>query len=133
MDGFFDLIVLVLELDDFGVGKDKEPIGMKWSGEEGFGFLMDLFQEGFQLIGGIAQAQGLHGAQSGFETSGAQEDVLQELLISVGEITLVFWQKGWIEALAGAGDFHLDRRGAQVKGTFRCVAIGAIAGLEKPG
>jgi len=82
MDGGFDLIMVVFEVDDFGVGEEAKPIRGQGAGEEILGLLVELFQELFSLFGRVAQAHGLEGAPRGGKALGSQEDVLEQLLIT---------------------------------------------------
>ncbi len=126
MDGLFDLVVLVFEFDELGVDKEAQPVRWEWAGEEGLGFLMKFFEQLFDLLGAVAQAEGLEGAAGGIEAFGAQQDVAQELLIGFGEMALVFRQEGRIEALAGAGPVQLNGGAADLEGTGGSKAVGAI-------
>ena len=126
MDGGFDLAVLVLEVDDFGVREEHQPIGGQGAGEEILGFLVELLEQLFGLLGRIAQAHGLEGAPGGGEAFGLQENVLEQVLIGLGQVPLVFGQHGGIEALAGAGAFKGHRGSADVHGARRGITIGAI-------
>jgi hypothetical protein len=70
MDRRFDLVLPVFEFDDFGIGKEAEPVRGQGPAEERFGLLVEFLPEGFDLVGGVAQAQGLETATGDGTSSG---------------------------------------------------------------
>jgi len=102
MDRLADMILIVFEVDELGVGKEAEPVWGQRAGEKRPGFLMELLEQLLGLLGRIAQAHGLEGAPGGSKAAGPQENVLQQLLVGLGQVALVFGQQGRIKALAGA-------------------------------
>src|SRR5215472_11464203 len=129
MHGFFDLLMLVFELNDFGIDKQSQPIGGQWPGEEVLGFLVKFLQELFDLFGAIAQTQSLERAAGSGEATGAQQDVAQQLLIGFRQITLMFWQDRRIKALPGSWALQVYRGGADVQGALWSIAVGAVLGM----
>jgi hypothetical protein len=128
VDGFEDVVVFVFEVDDFGVDEEGVPIGRERPAIEVFGFQKEFVEQVFELFWGVAQVEGLEGADGGFEGFGLEKDLAEEFGVSFGDVALVFGKDGRVEALAGAGDFNGDWSGSQVKRALWRVAIGAIVG-----
>lgn len=129
MDGSFNFVVLIFEFHDFGIDVEEEPIGRERAVKELMSFLVQFSEQLLNLLRGVGQAEVLHRAQGGFETFGLEEDRIKEFLIGVGQIALVFWKQGRIEAMTCAGSVQLQRSGADMEGAFRSVTIGAVLGM----
>ena len=70
MDRWADVVLVIFEVDELGIGKEAEPVRGEGPGEEGPGLLMELLEQLFGLFGRIAQAQGLEGAPGGGKVAG---------------------------------------------------------------
>ena len=124
-----DVILIIFEFDDFGVGKEAEPVWPQWAREEGLGLLMHFFEQLFDLFWGIAQAQRLQRRARGGKAFGPQENVLEQLLVSAGQMALMFGQDRRIEALPGAWPLHRNWGRAYVERAGRGIAVSAVLGV----
>ena len=90
---------------------------------------MQLLEQLLGLFGRIAQTHGLESAPGGGKAAGAQEDVLEQFLVGLGQVALVFGQEGRVKALAGAGPFQRDGRRPDVEGALGRITVGAVLGM----
>jgi hypothetical protein len=58
-----------------------------------------------------------------------QEEVLEQILVGLGQVALVFGQEGGVKALAGAGPLQGDGGGPDVEGALGRIAVGTVLGM----